>query len=187
MWPWGHLALGYLLYSPVVRLIRGRAPTSAEVVALVFGTQLPDLVDKPLSWVFHVTPQGYSVAHSVFVAVPVGLLALAIAARRDRTAVGAAFTVGYWSHLFGDVLFAVGLGQRYTVERLLWPVVTLPEYSSNPMATERILSYLVDWVAHLLATESVLLPLLYLGPLAAAGLLWLVDGAPGIPRPDRDR
>lgn len=184
MFPWGHLAFGYLLFSPLVRLWRRRGPEGLAVVALALGTQLPDLIDKPLSWVFHLTPSGYSVAHSVFVAVPVaGGVAVALTAR-GRSEAGVGFAVGYLSHLAGDVLLAVALRQPYTVERVLWPAVTLPGYASEPSAVGRTLTYVVEWVEFLLASENLLLPVMYFGPLVAAGLLWLVDGAPGLPRPE---
>lgn len=184
MFPWGHLAFGYLLFSPAVRLVRRRAPRGLAVLALAFGTQLPDLVDKPLSWVFHVTPTGYSVAHSVFVAVPVAAVVAAALTARGRGEVGVGFAVGYLSHLAGDVLLAVALRQPYTVERVLWPLVTLPGYASEPSALDRTLTYIVEWMAFLLSSESLLLPAVYLGPLVAAVVLWLVDGAPGVPRPE---
>lgn len=186
MFPWGHLAFGYLLFSPAVRLWRRRAPEGLAVLALAAGTQLPDVVDKSLSWVFQLTPTGYSVAHSVFVAVPVCLAVGALLAARGRGTVGFGFAVGYLSHLAGDVLVAVALRQPYTVERVLWPTVALPGYASERPALDRTLSYVVEWVEFLLATEGLLLPAVYLGPLVAAALLWLLDGAPGIPRPERE-
>lgn len=182
MWPWGHLAFGYLLYSPAVHLLRRRAPTHAGVLALALGTQLPDLVDKPLAWVFHVTPTGYSVAHSAFVAVPLGLALVALAASRGRPAVGAALSVGWWSHLAGDVLFGLALRNPYAFDRVLWPLVTLPAPTTRP-TIERILYYLSNWTEFLAATDGLLIPVLYVGAFVVAGLLWLADRAPGFPRP----
>lgn len=187
MWPWGHLAVGYLLYSPAVHLLRGRAPGAVGVLALALGTQLPDLVDKPLSWVFHLTPQGYSVAHSVFVAVPVGIAVVALAAEYGRIEVGGAFTVGYWSHLVADVVFAVALREPYAVERVLWPLVVLPPYSSRVPPLARVFEYADRWVEYLLATAGAVGLAVYVAPLVAAGLLWLYDGAPGLPRPRQFR
>lgn len=187
MWPWGHLAVGYLLFSPAVHLRLRRAPAPAAVLALALGTQLPDLVDKPLSWVFHVAPQGYSVAHSVFVAVPVGLVVLALAVRFRRSEVGVAFTVGWWSHLAADVVFAAALRNPYALERVLWPTVVLPAYADRTPALDRALHYAREWLAYLLATEGPLPVVLYVGPLVAALVLWLFDGAPGVPRPSRGR
>jgi len=68
MWPWGHLAVGYLLWSVLVRDRRFRPPTGAETLLLAVGTQFPDAVDKPLAWSLGVLPNGRSLAHSVFLA-----------------------------------------------------------------------------------------------------------------------
>lgn len=183
MLPWGHLALGYLLYSPTVRLWRRRGPEGLSVLVLALATQLPDLVDKPLSWVFGLAPQGYSVAHSVLVGAPVALAVGWLLVRRGREETGLAFVVGYLSHLAGDVLLGLALENPYAVDRVLWPLVTLPPYGSDRPALSRSLEYVVEWVRLLVATEGYLLPLLYVGPMVAAALLWLVDGAPGFPRP----
>lgn len=187
MWPWGHLAVGYLLYSPAVHLLRRRAPGTVAVLALALGTQLPDLVDKPLSWVLHLTPQGYSVAHSVFVAVPVGVAVVVLAADYGRIEAGAAFTLGFWSHLVADVVFAVALREPYAVERVLWPLVVLPAYSSRVPPLSRVMEYVDRWIEYLLATAGPLAVAVYVAPLVGAGLLWLYDGAPGLPRPSHFR
>jgi hypothetical protein len=96
--------------------------------------------------------------------------------------VGVGFAVGYLSHLAGDVLFAMALRQPYTVERVLWPTVTLPGYASDVPATDRTVEYILEWVGFLLAHDGLLA--IYLAPFVAAFLLWLVDGVPGVPRPE---
>lgn len=181
MWPWGHLAVGYLLCSPAVRLRTGRPPGAHAVVLLVLGTQLPDLVDKSLSWVFHVFPQGYAVGHSVFLAVPLGVAAVLAAASRERLAVGLAFAVGWWSHLLGDVLVALATGNPYAFARVLWPVVSLPPYGTEFTALGRFRYLVGNWLELLRAADTALVLVVYLSPLAAAFLLWLADGAPGVP------
>lgn len=180
MWPWGHVAFGYLLYSLGSHLGWRRAPTGGSVAVLGVAALLPDLVDKPLSWTFGLFPQGYSVAHSVFVAVPLALLVLLLTVRADRARLGAAFLVGYWSHLVGDVLVAVVLGQQYALARVLWPLATLPAYGTERGALDRALYYAANAVEALGTTDSVTPLLVYLGPLVAAFLLWLVDGRPGV-------
>jgi hypothetical protein len=49
MWPWGHLAVGYLLSAGAAYLRDHSSPRGLAVVALAAGTQLPDLLDKPLA------------------------------------------------------------------------------------------------------------------------------------------
>ena len=70
MWPWEHVAFGYVLYSLGSHAIRREPPAEWTVFALGLGTLVPDLVDKPLSWSLGLFPTGYSVAHSALVAVP---------------------------------------------------------------------------------------------------------------------
>lgn len=225
MWPWGHLAVGYLLYSGAVHLRTGRPPRAAAVVVLAVGTQLPDVVDKTLAWVYHAVPQGYAAGHSVFVAVPVGLaVALggiaygrsAIPGRYGRFsdgrggasegppgtsderhgvtdvgtgpvdggrvgAAGVAFAVGWWSHLAGDVAVGIATGNPYAFDRVLWPVSQLPPLDRSVTAVGRVRYFLDNWLDLLAIADGSWLLLAYAGPLLAAGLLWLVDGAPGVP------
>lgn len=178
MLPWGHLAFGYLLYSPTRQALTDDRVPGREVLVLAVATQLPDLIDKPLSWTFSVFPGGYGLAHSVFVAGPVGLAALAIAARRDRLGFGLALAIGYWSHLVGDVLAAAVLDNPYAVSRVLWPLVSLPSAHTSLSLFARFRYYLGESVALLEHTQDPLVVLLYFGPLLAAVTLWLADGAP---------
>lgn len=180
MWPWGHAAFGYLCYSLAGHLGWRRTPAGPEVVVLVVATLLPDLVDKPLSWTFEVFPQGYSIAHSVFVAVPLALVVLGLAARVGHRSVGAAFLVGYWSHLVGDILVATVLHESGALARVLWPLVRLPAYETERSALDRALYYLANAAEFLATTDSLAVLLVYFGPLVAAFALWLIDGAPGV-------
>jgi membrane-bound metal-dependent hydrolase YbcI (DUF457 family) len=180
MWPWSHLAFGYLLYSPTSRALTDGRISGRAVVVLAIATQVPDLVDKPLAWLLSVFPSGYAIAHSVFVAVPVGVAVLAVAYRRARPDLGLAFTVGYWSHLLGDVLLAVALQKAYTVSRVLWPVVVLPGSHTSLGTIEQVEYYFVQFVALLRSSGNPAIYLAYFGPLVAAGVLWLADGAPGV-------
>ncbi|ADB61994.1 hypothetical protein Htur_3129 [Haloterrigena turkmenica DSM 5511] len=178
--PWGHAAFGYLLYSLGHRLVTRESPNGPLVVlALLFGTQLPDLVDKTLSWGLHLFPQGYSVAHSIFVAVPVGLLVLGAMAsgRRD---IGIAFTVGYWSHLLGDAILAVPKLGVSPGDRLLWPVVTLPPYDSEVTLIGRVTAILGELSGEMLTGEHLVFLAIYSIPYLLVFLLWIVDGAPGV-------
>jgi len=183
VFPWGHLAVGYLLYSPVVHVWQHRRPEGLSVIVLAFATQLPDLVDKPLSWLFGVFPQGYSVGHSALFAVPITVVAIVIAARRGRTSVGVAFAVGHWSHLGADVFVATLFGNTYTIERVLYPLVVLPSYETHPPAIQRVLIYLLAYLEAVLLSGNIVLIAIYVGPLLSAVLLWLADGTPGLPRP----
>lgn len=181
MWPWGHLAFGYVVFSLVSRGWFDEPPRGSAVYVLVVATQLPDLVDKSLSWVWGVFPSGYSIGHSVFVAVPVGIAVALLAWRRDRLAAGVAFVVGYWSHLLGDLLVGAVTRQPTVLGRVLWPAVTLPPYADRMGAYERALHYFAEFLVQLRTAEDPSLLLLYFGPLVAAFLIWIVDGMPGVP------
>lgn len=178
--PWGHAAFGYVLYSLGHRLATRESPSGPLVVlALLFGTQLPDLVDKTLSWGLHLFPQGYSVAHSVFVAVPIGLLVLGVTAsgRRD---IGIAFTVGYWSHLLGDAMLAVPERGVSPGDRLLWPLVTLPPYESEVSLIGRVTAIVGELSETVLSGENLVFLAMYSIPYLVVFALWIVDGAPGV-------
>ena len=93
-----HLAAGYLL-SVYVKL---------PIAYVVLGSALPDLVDRPLYWL-GLTPYTHTVAHSIAVAVPAALVAVAVFERR-----GLALAIGWLVHLatdFLNVLTTQGLSQ----------------------------------------------------------------------------
>lgn len=180
MWPWGHLALGYLFYSVLLRLGTDSRISDREALLLAVATQLPDIVDKTLAWQFDVFASGFALGHSAFVALPVGIAVTALAVSRGRANLGLAFTVGFWSHLFGDVLLAVVLKQPYSVSRVLWPVVTLPGDGTSLGAVQHVGYYFVRFVELMRTTADPMVVLVYSGPLLAALVLWVLDGTPGI-------
>lgn len=177
VWPWEHLALGYLLYSGY-RRARGRRPRGGPVLVLAFATQFPDLVDKPLAWSLGVLPGGTSLAHSALVAVPVLVVVAALAARLGVPAVGPAFAIGYLSHLLGDVLYPAltggGLGGRF----LLWPLVSAPAGDYSGVLVE-FLQLWGDYLAFLLTPAGVTYLLFEVAFLSAALVVWVLDGRPG--------
>lgn len=179
MWPWEHVAFGYLLYSLGTRLVEREPPAERDVLVVVAATQLPDLIDKPLSWGVHLFPSGYAVGHSVFVAVPVGLLAAKVADRYGERTAGIALLVGYWSHLLGDVLSPLRTGGSLSFRRLLWPVVEAHPYATD-LGLGRALVYLSRLPTHLSTIGSVDVALFYVSLPLFTVVLWLADGAPGV-------
>lgn len=179
MWPWEHVAVGYLLYSLGSRLL-GRAPPSAGAAgALAVGGLLPDLVDKPLSWGLGWFPSGYAVGHSAFVALPLGLAVLVAGRRLDHKRWAVGFVVGYWAHLSADVANPLRNGNPVAPGRVLWPVVEADPYATD-LGLGRGLAYLDDLLAELATMPPADILLVYLLLPGATVTLWVLDGAPGV-------
>jgi len=166
MWPWAHAAVGYLLYRAL--RVREGPPADLPVLALAVGTQLPDLVDKTLAWYVGVLPYGRSLTHTLFVVVPVILLAVALARRYDAGETGIAFGVGLASHALADAVGALVHLDPRGAAFLVWPLVAPPD-------TE-----VVGLLAHLRNIEGSPLFLFGLAVTAAGLAVWIRDGAPGV-------
>ncbi len=179
MWPWEHLAFGYVLWSVYVHLRRRRDVRPAEALAVAVGTQLPDLIDKPLAWSFDVLPSGISLAHSLTLALPASVAALVVGRRLDRRSAGAAFVVAYASHLLGDALYPFVWGHGFSLAFLFWPLVP----TGSP-TTEGLLSNFLYYLNSFLASLATPTGALYVGLevtlLGTALALWVSDGAPGL-------
>jgi membrane-bound metal-dependent hydrolase YbcI (DUF457 family) len=171
MWPWGHVAIGYLLYSGVSRTTHDGPPGSIAAIAVGVAAILPDLVDKPLAWWVAVLPNGRSLAHSALTAI-VLLAALEYVARRyQRRAPATAVSIGYVSHLFADGLYPAIAGEVDALAYLLWPVLPPIEYET-PQTFAAHLSNLA--LTPQTGFELVLT--------ATALACWYVDGTPGVDR-----
>lgn len=169
MWPWGHLAVGYACYSAFARVRYGRGPTGLPALAAVFGTQFPDLVDKPLAWSFGVLPSGRSLAHSLLVAGVVLLLVGIYCRRRDHSELAVAFGVGYCSHLAGDAIGPVLAGRYAFASFLAWPLLPPPPYGDEG-----------GFLAHFASLDFSPWVLAQFGLALAVTILWVLDGAPGL-------
>ncbi|WP_205628371.1 metal-dependent hydrolase [Haloprofundus marisrubri] len=167
--PWGHLGFGYVLYTLYVHAVYRRSPADVPTLVLVFATQFPDLVDKPLAWGLQLLPSGRSLAHSLFVAAAVIALVAVVASRRGYPEVGPAFAIGYLSHLLGDSYRALLAGQFYEVSFLLWPLYPITE----PDDVDEVLT---DLTTLTFGPELVFTLVVGLGVFA----LWLADGRPGL-------
>jgi len=169
MWPWGHLAFGYLLYSLGLRAGQRTSPTDQQAIALALGTQLPDLIDKPLAWWIPLLPGGRTLGHSLVFAVPLVLVLGWIGRRRGRLSWVVAFVVGYASHLVGDLYLAVASGNYHELAILLWPLTPTVVYDSQPS---------VLWHLSSITLSPLFLAELGLGVFVV--VLWLADGSPGV-------
>jgi hypothetical protein len=143
--PLGHLAFAYLWYAVYAAVGTHRLPAQLALVPLAFGSQFPDLVDKPLAYLGVLT-YGRSLAHSLFTFAlcSVALWWLTIqfrgrwraetVAERLRIVTPAAFTVGYASHLLGDTYRFLLAGDLWAARFLVYPLFPVPESPSDDIA-----------------------------------------------------
>lgn len=179
MWPWEHLALGYLWYSAYTHARFGRSPDGGATLALAFGTQFPDLVDKPLAWTLTLLPSGRSLAHSLLFALPLIGIVLLVAHRSGKLQYGGAFAVGYLSHLPGDVLYPLAFGDGPSLNLLLWPLLPVDAYEAAGFFS-RTTELISEFVGYLDTPAGYVYLLLEVTFLLSAALLWKRDGTPGV-------
>jgi len=179
MWPWGHLALGYVAFSAFGRLRLASPLSDRAVVVLAVATQLPDLIDKPLAWQFGLVSNGIGAAHSLLVGVPLAVALALVLWTGGRRQLGAAIGVGFVSHVCGDLLFAALFSEPPILPAFLWPLYGTPP-STAPGFGLKVWELLLNSRALLgsalgrtyFALEALLL--------VATVTLWLVDGTPGV-------
>ncbi len=179
MWPWEHLAIGYLAYSAYVHFVDDVSPTTYQAMAVAVGTQFPDLVDKPLAWTLSVVGSGVSIAHSVFTAVGLSAVVVLVSRRVGHRKLGVAFAVGYLLHLPADMAYPVLLGQQPQLEAFLWPVVTTTASASGGFLAN-FAYYAVRFVAFLGTGRGALFLVLEFVLLGTTAAVWIIDGHPGI-------
>ncbi|MCU4752495.1 metal-dependent hydrolase [Halobacteria archaeon AArc-curdl1] len=177
MWPWEHLAVAYVLYSLCTNLWLHRSPSTRETIAVAIGSQLPDLVDKPLAWTFGLTETGYSIGHSIFVAPLICLVAFAVVIRSDTVMPAVGFSLAYASHLVTDVLNPVRYGRPIEPRVVLWPLSSPPTGNHGGLVDHFVLYVLRDTTAIVESGLTFQLGIQLLLGLAVVGL-WLSDGAP---------
>ncbi|NGM70447.1 metal-dependent hydrolase [Natronolimnobius sp. AArcel1] len=178
MWPWEHLIFAYVLYSLLVHVTWRRPPTTRETIAVVVGSQLPDLIDKPLAWTFGITETGYAIGHSIFV-FPV--VCLAVFAMMDRIPDGrlltGAFSLAYLSHLITDVLNPMRMGRDPELRVILWPLESPPAHDHGGFL-DHFVVYFVRYLNQLVSGGLSEAALVQLTIVLAVSALWLYDGAP---------
>lgn len=178
MWPWEHLAFGYLLYL----VLRAWKPSSRlddlTFIVLTIGTQLPDLIDKPLAWSLGVLPSGLSLGHSIVFLAILTPLAVAISNRYGRPELASALVTGVASHLVGDVLFALLIESPSPYQFLFWPVIPRvmePNVGLAPTVGELWFKY-IKFLSTPRGATYLVIDLIFNG---MAFLIWIRNGAPG--------
>lgn len=176
MWPWEHLAVGYLAYSGVCRLVWGEPPSTRGALVVGFAAVAPDLVDKPLAWGLDVLPAGKSLAHSLFAFLPLAGLAGLLGVRRGSRRLPTAFVLGYGSHLAADVLYPLVVRGDLRAGFLLWPVV--PVRGGADSVLPHLRELLGAFLAFLATPRGAVYLAAEIGLLAAALAVWVADGTP---------
>jgi hypothetical protein len=163
MLPWGHPAVGYLAYSLAVRACSRTPHSGPAVLALVVGTQAPDLLDKPLTVWVAVLPAGRSLGHSLQFALAIGGVLWLLARHTDRRGAAIGLVAGHLTHTVPAAL----AGRWRELGFVLWPVT--PAYLYD--ADDRVL---VDY----LLTQLTNPPHTQLVVLALAASLGVIDDHP---------
>ncbi|WIV68836.1 metal-dependent hydrolase [Natrialbaceae archaeon AArc-T1-2] len=158
----GHLGVGYLVYAAFRRVVGWVRPDRLVILAVCVGALFPDLVDKPLAWELGILASGRSLGHSLLTATVVILLVMPIAAEYDRVDAGAAFSLGYLSHIAADAYTAVLASGSTTF--LFWPLGPWSVWEGGLWVPPQY-SLAVNWTVLVVA----------LG-------VWLLEGAPGLGR-----
>ncbi len=171
MLPWGHAAVGYLLYAALCRYRTGDIPDGAAVLALAVGTQIADLIDKPLAWYLGVLPSGRSLGHSIFTAIVLLAAVHWLAVRYRRRELSVAFAVGHLSHLAADSVHPLLRGEFGDLGFLLWPVI--PQHPDETETDRTILGVLIDSSFSITGAFELLLFVVATG-------LWLSHRMPGL-------
>ena len=106
----------------VYGFVRDRRLPPLQTLDIVFvGSQLPDLIDKPLAHQFHLLPTGRVFVHSLPIAIPICCLVGWYARKTDRPRVGGAFAFAYLSHLVADNWRVLSPPDPTLSADLLWP------------------------------------------------------------------
>lgn len=170
MLPWGHAGVGYAGYHLWLRLRHRLPPEGAATLALIFGTQFPDLIDKPAAWIFEIFPSGRTLGHS---ALTLGIVTVILVVYLQRSPsrnerAWLAFLGGWLAHILGDasrILFDPDSCVRY----LLWPIVSDCPGAHNSSAIAWMANFEFDsWKVFGLAFTLLAL------------ILWWADGRPGL-------
>jgi len=111
--------------GPVIAysFVHDRRLPPLQLFAIVFvGSQLPDLIDKPLAHQFHILPSGRVFIHSLPIAIPISCLVGWYAWQTDRPRAGGAFVFAYFSHLVADNWRVLSPPNPTLSRDLLWPL-----------------------------------------------------------------
>lgn len=180
MWPWEHLAVGYILYSAYSRFRHDQSPSGAAAVVAVVASQLPDLIDKPLAWGLSVLPGGRTLGHSLLFGVPALFAFWLLVRRYDRPQLAGAAAIAYLSHIVTDALYPALLpGGSVSFGFMLWPLFH-GSGSSGTGFLSRLTELLANFGVYATSPAGVAYLAFDAALLGAFVLLWARDGFPGV-------
>ena len=176
MFPWGHAAVAYLLYSTYSRRRLDGPPSPRAALAVGLGAMFADLVDKPLGWGLGVLPSR-SLGHSLLFAVPLVAAVYVAAYAYDRVSLATAFSMAHLTHLVTDLRPRLLLGYPIRSGYLLWPLVSRPVFTYREQVFEppAVVVLLVTPLTHR-PTYMLLEAVLFV----VALWRWDADGRPGL-------
>lgn len=138
MLPVAHAAIGILTYAAVQLSRDWRALILRSGVAATLGSQLPDLIDKPLAY-YALLPSGRSLAHSLFFVATLATLLYFLTPDEYRTS-ALAVCVATTAHIVTDAHHALLTDPLTTLPGyLLWPLTTAPRYGDPAAPWVRVL------------------------------------------------
>lgn len=163
---WVHAAVAYLAYRGVLAIGSADRPRDITILAVVGAALLPDIIDKPLSFVVTSLPSR-SVAHSIFTVALISLVIAYVTRRIDRWEFGVASVFGYLSHIGADLVDSQAIPAEPPVF-VFWPLITDYHHINSIgglLALVRPTPYVI---------LQIVLTVLGIG-------LWVSDGKPGLP------
>ncbi|WP_277552388.1 metal-dependent hydrolase [Halobaculum limi] len=166
MWPWGHAAVGYVVITVLWIGWRRRPLFGREVLAVIVGTQVPDLVDKPLTWIVPLLPSGRSLGHSAVIWAIVAVVVVLSVRNTEYDDLALLVLLGYFLGLLSDLPTAVIRGDISEVSYLLWPLLPAPTFEIEPD--------LLIHLAEIELSDLVRLAVVCSGLLLGQQLLWFL-------------
>lgn len=178
MWPWEHLAFGYLLYSFYSHARWNTAPTARTAGVVTIASQIPDLIDKPFGWWLGVLPGGRTFAHSLLTAIPAIVLVALVGWFLHANRAAIAFAIGYLSHIAGDIIYPLIVKRELRTGFLFWPITGTDVEPTAPVG--HITELVADFVAFLLTSVGVVYLVVEILLISTAIVVWWYDDAPGL-------
>lgn len=130
MWPFGHLAVAYILWVFLRRRFDWPVDRRTTAVVLV-ASLLPDLIDKPLAWGLGVVPASRSLGHSLLFFVPFLVVTVVVCRWTGRMLYAVAIVLGTVSHVVLDALPVLWDGEA-SAAFLVWPYRSVEAQDGAP-------------------------------------------------------